>query len=161
MDYIKFLFVAAPLCYIFNDPVQLYFSMKSLYLRFWFRLHEMNSHEQGMLSLCILFQELLEYHEPQLYFHFLSINIQPIRIVFKWLMRCFSGYLPPEQLLYLWDLILGYDSLEIVSLLATAILSFRKDNLLGVNSLQNIEAILADLSSIQVIPLLQLIIISK
>lgn len=77
MDYIKFLFVAAPLCYIFNDPVQLYFSMKSLYLRFWFRLHEMNSHEQGMLSLCILFQELLEYHEPQLYFHFLSINIQP------------------------------------------------------------------------------------
>lgn len=54
-------------------------------------------------------------------------------------MRGFSGHLPPEQLLYLWDLILGYDSLEIVSLLAVTILSFRKDNLLQVNNLQNIE----------------------
>ena len=62
-----------------------------------------------------------------------------IKIVFKWLIRGFSGYLQPEQLLYLWDLILAYDSLEIVSLLAVTILSFRKENLLQVNNLHNIE----------------------
>ena len=28
-------------------------------------------------------------------------------------MRGFSGYFPPNQLLYLWDLIIGYDSLEV------------------------------------------------
>lgn len=71
-------------------------------------------------------------------------------------MRAFSGYLPPEQLLQLWDLILAYDSLEIIPLLAVVILIFRKDNLLKVSTLQNIEAVLADLSSIHVIPLLQL-----
>jgi uncharacterized membrane protein YqjE len=77
-------------------------------------------------------------------------------VVIKWIMRAFSGHLPPEQLLNLWDLILAYDSLEIIPLLALVILVFRKDNLLKVNTLQNIEAVLADLSSISVIPLLQM-----
>lgn len=54
-------------------------------------------------------------------------------------MRGFSGHLPPEQLLYLWDLVLAYDSLEVIPLLAVAILSFRKDNLLQVETLPNVE----------------------
>lgn len=54
-------------------------------------------------------------------------------------MRGFSGHLPPEQLLYLWDLVLGYDSLEIIPLLAVTILSFRKENLMQVNTLHNVE----------------------
>jgi hypothetical protein len=54
-------------------------------------------------------------------------------------MRAFSGYLPVEQLLYLWDMILAYDSLEILPLLAVTILSFRKDNLLLVDTLPNVE----------------------
>ena len=76
-------------------------------------------------------------------------------------MRAFSGHLPPEQLLNLWDLILAYDSLEIIPLLAVDILVFRKDNLLKVNTLQNIEAVLADLSSISVIPLLQMSLLKE
>lgn len=70
-------------------------------------------------------------------------------------MRAFSGHLPPEQLLYLWDIILAYDSLEIIPLLAVSIISLRKENLLQVTTLLNIEAVLADLSSILVMPLLQ------
>lgn len=62
-----------------------------------------------------------------------------VRVVFKWLMRSFSGHLPPEQLLYLWDLIIAFDSLEITALLAVCILSFRKENLLQVDTLQNVE----------------------
>lgn len=62
-----------------------------------------------------------------------------VRVVFKWLMRAFSGHLPPEQLLYLWDLIVAYDSLEIIPLFAATILSFRKENLMQVDTLQNVE----------------------
>lgn len=62
-----------------------------------------------------------------------------IRVVFKWLMKGFSGHLLPEQLLNLWDMVIAYDSLEVLPLLAVAILSFRKDNLLQVNTLQNVE----------------------
>lgn len=54
-------------------------------------------------------------------------------------MRGFSGHLPPEQLLCLWDLILAYDSLEIIPLLAVTILSFRKENLMQVNNQQSVE----------------------
>ena len=38
-----------------------------------------------------------------------------LRIAFKWMVRAFSGYLSTDQLLLLWDRILGYDSLEIVA----------------------------------------------
>lgn len=71
-------------------------------------------------------------------------------------MRAFSGHLPPEQLLILWDLVLGYDSLEILPLLAIIIVSFRKESLMQVTTVENIEAVLADLSSVKVLPLIQL-----
>lgn len=84
-----------------------------------------------------------------------------LRLVIKWIMRAFSGHLPPEQLLSLWDLILAYDSLEIIPLLAVIIIIFRKDNLLKVTTLQNVEAVLADLSTIAVVPLLQMALIKE
>lgn len=52
--------------------------------------------------------------------------------------------------------ILGFDSLEVLPLFAIIILSFRKESLMQVSSLDSIEAILADLSSIKVLPLVQL-----
>ena len=82
--------------------------------------------------------------------------MQPLRLVFRRIIRGFSGHLPPEQVLYLWDLVLAYDSMEVFPILAAAIISFRKDNLMQVTTLQNVEAVLADLSSLPVIPLLQL-----
>ncbi|RZF48656.1 hypothetical protein LSTR_LSTR010746 [Laodelphax striatellus] len=151
-----FTMYATPFCYLYDDPVALYLTVRAFYLRYWFRLHEVSSHQQGILSLCLLFERLLQRHEPDLWIHLKLINIQPVRIVFKWLMRSFSGYLPPEQLLYLWDIVVAYDSLEITSLLAVAILSFRKHNLFQVDNMQGIEAVLADLSSIQVLSLLQM-----
>ncbi len=71
-------------------------------------------------------------------------------------MRGFSGHLPPEQLLYLWDVLLAYDTMEVFPLLAAAIISFRRDNLMQVNTLAGVESVLADLSSLSVIPLVQL-----
>jgi len=59
--------------------------------------------------------------------------VQPLRLAFKWLVRAFSGYLSSEQVLLLWDRILGYDSVELLPILAAAIFSFRKTNLLEVN----------------------------
>ncbi|KYN05871.1 TBC1 domain family member 19 [Cyphomyrmex costatus] len=156
-----FTMYATPFCYLYDNPCAMYYTFRAFYLRYWFRLHTVSCHEQGIVALCLLFERLLQCHEPQLWAHFKNIHIQPIKIVFKWLMRGFSGHLPPEQLLYLWDLILGYDSLEIIPLLAVTILSFRKENLLQVNTQQNVEAVLADLSSLKVMPLLQLALLKE
>ncbi|XP_053695784.1 TBC1 domain family member 19 [Sabethes cyaneus] len=148
--------LAAPFCYLYDNPVSLYFTFRVFYVRYCYRLTTINTHPQGIVSLCLLFEKLLQTHEPQLWSHFRELQIQPIRVVFKWLMRAFSGHLPPEQLLILWDLILGYDSLEILSLLALIIMSFRRESLMQVVTLENIEAILSDLSSVKVLPLIQL-----
>lgn len=45
----------------------------------------------------------------------LFVSFCRLRIAFKWIVRAFSGYLSTDQLLILWDRILGYDSLEIVA----------------------------------------------
>ncbi|XP_065357666.1 TBC1 domain family member 19 isoform X2 [Calliphora vicina] len=147
---------AAPFCYLYDSPISLYFTFRAFYIRYCHRLTTINTHPQGIVSICLLFEKLLQTHEPQLWSHFRELQIQPIRVVFKWLMRAFSGHLPPDQLLVLWDLILGFDSLEILSIFAIIILSFRKESIMQVTSLDSIEAILADLSSIKVLPLVQL-----
>ena len=56
-------------------------------------------------------------------------------------MRGFSGHLPPAQLLSLWDQILGYDTLELLPLLAVAILGLRRENLMRVETLAALEVI--------------------
>ncbi|CAB0037149.1 unnamed protein product [Trichogramma brassicae] len=137
-----FTMYATPFCYLYDDPCAIYFTFRAFYLRYWFRLHTVSSHEQGIVAICLCFERLLQCHEPELWAHFRNLHIPPVKVVFKWLMRGFSGHLPPEQLLYLWDLVLAYDSLEIVALLAATILSFRKDNLMQVNTVHNVEVVL-------------------
>ena len=41
-----FYVAVAPLCYVYNDPVQLYFTFRELYTRYFFRLHNLSSHPQ-------------------------------------------------------------------------------------------------------------------
>ncbi|KAI0232518.1 TBC1 domain family member 19 [Lamellibrachia satsuma] len=111
---------------------------------------------QGIVSLSLLFETLLQTQEPQLFFHLKTVGIQPLKIAFKWLIRAFSGYLASEQVLLLWDRILAYNTLEILPVLALAIFTFRKTNLMQVASSTAAEAVLSDLTTLQVIPLIQL-----
>uniref|UniRef100_A0A672QCU1 Rab-GAP TBC domain-containing protein n=1 Tax=Sinocyclocheilus grahami TaxID=75366 RepID=A0A672QCU1_SINGR len=146
----------APLCFLYNEPSKLYSVFREMYIRYFFRLHSISSHPSGTVSLCLQFERLLQTHLPQLFYHLREIGAQPLRIAFKWIVRAFSGYLSTDQLLLLWDRILGYDSLEIVAVLAAAVFVFRAENLMEVTSLASAEAVLADLSTLKVMPLLQI-----
>ena len=66
-----------------------------------------------------------------------------------------------DQVMLLWDKILAYDSLEILSVLALGIFSFRKVNLMQIQSHAAGEAVLADLTSLKVVPIIQLALFSK
>ncbi|XP_028902434.1 TBC1 domain family member 19 [Ornithorhynchus anatinus] len=146
----------APLCFLYHEPSKLYQIFREMYVRFFFRLHSISSHPSGVVSLCLLFETLLQTHLPQLFYHLREIGAQPLRISFKWMVRAFSGYLATDQLLLLWDRILGYNSLEILAVLAAAVFAFRAVNLMEVTSLAAAEAVLADLSTLKVMPLLQI-----
>ncbi|XP_016073717.1 PREDICTED: TBC1 domain family member 19 isoform X5 [Miniopterus natalensis] len=146
----------APLCFLYHEPSKLYQTFREMYVRFFFRLHSISSHPSGIVSLCLLFETLLQTYLPQLFYHLREIGAQPLRISFKWMVRAFSGYLATDQLLLLWDRILGYNSLEILAVLAAAVFAFRAVNLMEVTSLAAAEAVLADLSTLKVMPLLQI-----
>lgn len=77
LKFIIIIFLATALCYIYDDPVNLYHTFRAFYLRYWFRLHEVSSHEQSILPLCLLFERLLQKQEPQLWLHLKLINVQP------------------------------------------------------------------------------------
>uniref|UniRef100_A0A3Q1GZH5 Rab-GAP TBC domain-containing protein n=1 Tax=Anabas testudineus TaxID=64144 RepID=A0A3Q1GZH5_ANATE len=146
----------APLCFLYNEPSKLYSVFREMYIRHFFRLHSISSSPSGIVSLCLQFEQLLQTHLPQLFYHLRQIGAQPLRIAFKWMVRAFSGYLSTDQLLLLWDRILGYDSLEVVAVLAAAVFAFRAENLMEVTSLASAEAVLADLSTLKVMPLIQI-----
>uniref|UniRef100_A0A8D0GF25 TBC1 domain family member 19 n=1 Tax=Sphenodon punctatus TaxID=8508 RepID=A0A8D0GF25_SPHPU len=151
-----FILSVAPLCFLYHEPSKLYQIFREMYVRFFFRLHSISSHPSGIVSLCLLFETLLQTHLPQLFYHLGEIGAQPLRIAFKWMVRAFSGYLATDQLLLLWDRVLGYNSLEILAVLAAAVFAFRAVNLMEVTSLAAAEAVLADLSTLKVMPLLQI-----
>ncbi|XP_029112047.1 TBC1 domain family member 19 isoform X2 [Scleropages formosus] len=146
----------APLCFLYKEPSQLYSVFREMYVRYFFRLHSISSSPSGIVSLCLQFEKLLQVYLPQLFYHLRETGAQPLRIAFKWMVRAFSGYLATDQLLLLWDRILGYDSMEILAVLAAAVFAFRAENLMEVTSLAAAEAVLADLSTLKVMPLLQI-----
>ncbi|XP_070197839.1 TBC1 domain family member 19-like isoform X2 [Littorina saxatilis] len=156
-----FAMYVAPLCYVYNDVVTLYHVFRQMYIQYFFRLHSVSSDPQGIVALSLLFEILLQTNEPELFFHLKNVGCQPLKIAFKWLMRAFSGFLASDQVLLLWDRVLSFDSLEILPVFAVAIFSFRKSNLMKVQTYNAAEAVLADVTTLQVVPLLQLALFSK
>lgn len=156
-----FAMYVAPLCYVYKDVVTLYYVFRKMYTQYFFRLHSVSSHPQGIVALCLMFETLLQNQESELFFYLRNIGCQPLKIAFKWLMRAFSGFLASDEVLLLWDRIIAFDSLEILPVFAVAIFSFRKTNLMKVTTFNAAEAVLADLTTLHVIPLLQLALFSK
>jgi hypothetical protein len=67
----------------------------------------------------------------------------------------------PAQLLLLWDRILGFDSLDLLPLLAVAVLLFRCDTILEAANGDAVRSQLADLSKLKVTVLLQYVCFSE
>ena len=151
----------APLCYVYNDPVVLYYVFREIYTKYFHQLHIISSKPGGILSVSLLFESLLQTHEPELFQHLKAINAQPLKIAFKWIIRAFSGYLSSEQVLLLWDRILAYGSTDILAVLAFSIFLFRKMNLMQVDTYAAAEAVLSDLTTLKVIPLIQISLFSE
>lgn len=152
---------ASPLGFVCAQAPQLYYLFRQIYTRYFFRLHTMSSHPQGILSLCVLFENLLQTHEPALFYHLKEVGAHPLRLVFNWLIYAFAGYLETEQLLLLWDRIFAYDSIELLAVLAMAILSYRRTNLMEVTNLQAAQTVLADVSTLNTVALLQYVLFLK
>lgn len=60
-----------------------------------------------------------------------------------------------QELLHLWDRIIGYDSLLPVAVLAVAVVVFRRELVLATHNVDDLMDTMEDLSQLKVVPLLQ------
>lgn len=105
----------APICYVYSDPIHLYFIFRKLFMTYFYKLTIISCDPQSILGLCVLFENFLQCKDPKVFNHLRKLDVQPLSIVFKWLVRCYSGFLASSQVLELWDRILAFNSLEILS----------------------------------------------
>jgi hypothetical protein len=108
-----------------------------------------------MLSLCKLFEDLIQTYEPEVCYHLNLLGINPLKTVFPWLYYAFVGMLEVDQIYYLYDRILGFDSLEILSIVSAGIFSFRANMILNCQNQDEYDELFQDLSQIKVTPILQ------
>ncbi|KAL3932936.1 MAG: hypothetical protein SGPRY_000500 [Prymnesium sp.] len=152
---------AFPLCFVYAQPQQIYFVFRALWLRYWHKLHSFNSEPGSLLTLCLLFEELMQDHLPEVCTHLMHVDVHPTSIALPWITSGFSAALPADQTLLLWDRILGFGSLELLPLTAVAIFAYRARLILKTNDGDRVERIMSNLTSVKVIPLLQLFLWDK
>lgn len=105
--------------------------------------------------MCKLFEDLLQTYEPEVCYHLNLLNIQPLKTVFPWLYYAFVGVMEVDQLYFIYDRILGFESLEILPILAAGIFSFRANMIINCQSQDEFDELFVDLSQFKVTPILQ------
>ena len=87
--------------------------------------------KNGIAYLCIAFENFLKQSDAYLYFHLHhSMELPPAKLAYRWIIYAFVGILEPDQVLLLWDRMVGYDSTLILSVLAAALFVYRREALL-------------------------------
>ena len=128
---------------------------RALWSRYWCRLHVLSARREALLPLCRLLEMLVQEHHPALCLHLCRLGLHPTAVAWRWIQFAFAGTLPVEQVLMVWDRVIGFDSLELLPLLAVAIFLFRSHTLLAATSAEEAERMLANCSELRVVPLLQ------
>lgn len=77
-----------------------------------------------------MFENLVHAKVPQDTWTCIQLEIEPLEIMFPAIHAGFSGYLSGDQVLVLWDRIVGYESLEIVAIFAAAYFCHRLPDIL-------------------------------
>lgn len=145
----------APLTYVTTDTVELYFLFREMYVRYWSDLNCIATDSGTILHLCQLFEDLVGRSTPAAVFHLINMGISPLDIAFPWIQSAFSGVLQIDQVLLLWDRVIGFDSVEVIAYVAAALFHFRAEELISATTREALDDLFAELMEIQVVPLLQ------
>ncbi|CAD7922095.1 unnamed protein product [Amoebophrya sp. A25] len=149
---------AGPFCYLAVKLEDAYPLYRAFYCRFFCKLHSISMEQGSLVSLCSLFESLFALHCPKAAHNLMEMSpTEPLalKIAFPWIVSGFAGHLQTDELLLLWDRILGYDSTEIVAVFAAAIFAHKEKLVVNAKNLEDLEVLFADVSHLKVIPLVQ------
>ena len=101
------------------------------------------------------FVKLLEDIEPELCAHLCRLGAAPVAIALPWLAAAFVDVLPVQEVLQLWDRVIGFDDVMLLPAAAAAVLAWRSQALRACGSAAEVSEVLRDLEQIRIVPLLQ------
>ncbi|KAF4659818.1 hypothetical protein FOL47_007415 [Perkinsus chesapeaki] len=144
----------------------LYGVYRAFYCRYWVRLLSIELKEgikDSLAYLAILCENLVLELAPELVFRCRSTDRLPsvLKIALPWILSGFVGYIRPAQLLLLYDRIIAFDTVELVAILAAAVILFQKEALMVADTVEEVATIFSNMDYIQAIPLIQGLIFGK
>ncbi|XP_077557871.1 TBC1 domain family member 19 [Haemaphysalis longicornis] len=146
-----FSLLVGPLCFVFADAGPMYAVFREMYCRYFYKLTAVSSDPQGIVSLLLTFERLVQYREPEFLPALASKNVDLQPIVFQMLMQSFCAHLPAEEVLRLWDRVLGYDSVYVLPVAAAGLVCSKKAEILSTKDQSSLEAIFNKLKPCDVI----------
>ena len=149
----------APFAFLSDRAEEVYYLFRNFYCKYFCYLNSLTSHPKGIISLCRLFEETLQTCESDLMYYLDSIGVSPLRLAFPWITYAFVGFLEVDQVLLLWDRVLGYDSLDVIALFAAALIAYRSEQILQLTTQEEIEDLFYDMQHVKAVPILQHILI--
>jgi len=147
---------ALPFLYTSERPDEVYFLFREFYCKYFCFLNSLSSHPNSILRLCHLFEEIFYKQNPKLAIYFANNGIEPLPIALQWMMYAFIGFLDVEQLFCLFDRIIGYNSLELLALLAAGIFMKKAEKIVRYKSREKIEEVCMNLKNINVVECIRL-----
>ncbi len=131
--YLGFSAYFAPFCYLYKHKASLFHVTRHLYCELWCKLNVLSSAPDTLPALCQSFESLLLESHPRLFLHLVSLGVQPLRVAFPWMQLAFVGLLEIDQLLHLWERVIGYMDPSLLAVAAVCIFLYRADMLLRVS----------------------------
>eukprot|EP00605_Chrysophyceae_sp_TOSAG23-4_P002110 GSChrysophyteH1.ASY1.ANO1.2336.1 assembled CDS len=156
--FLGFSIYTAPLCYIFRSRPSLYAVSRSLWSRLWCKMNVISGDANTLLHVCATFENLLITMHPSLFLHLLKIGVQPLLIAMPWLQFGFVGLLEIDQVLHLWDRVLGYEDPCILAVFAVAVFLTRGESIMTTTVPAEAVQMLMEGSRLRVVPLLQMVL---
>lgn len=151
----------APLCYIFRSRASLYSISREMFCRLWCKMNVLSADSGTLLSVCKTFECLLIEINPHLFIHLMKLNAQPLKIAFPWLQLGFVGLLEIEQILLLWDRVIGFMDLTVLAVAAASIFVYRSEPLFKCTSEAEVNAVVSEASRLRIIPLMQMLLFKE
>ena len=93
----KFASWFVPIGFLSNSKEDCYYIFRALYCKYFCYLNTISSNPQSIMSLCKLFEDLLQMYEPEVCYHLQQLGISPLKTVFPWIVFCFVGVLEVDQ----------------------------------------------------------------
>jgi len=153
--------LAAPLCYMYSSPDAVYRMFRAMYCRYWCKLYTLStcsSPSPALPTLIKTFETLLQELDPEVVAHIHGLGMPVASIALPWICGAFVAQLPVEEVLLLWDRVLGLDSLLPLPLLAVAVVCFRRQVILSCQSGQEVVETMSDITQLKTVPLLQAVL---